>query len=231
MTFEEVMKELEKLGTDQYKKIYRNHGCDINVFGVSVANLKKVLKPIKKDVDLGMKLLKSNNADAIYLSQWIVDSSVLTISDIVELVTSTNYYMILDTVVTNIVYRNKDLNEYVLTNWISHSNPRYRQVAYGLYSIVLSKLPNEEININEVQELLWHIENVIHTEENRVKYSMNSFLISAGIYIPSLTEYTITMSERIGKVEVFMGDTSCKVPFAPEYIRKVEKMGKIGLKR
>lgn len=231
MTYEDVMKQLKSLGTEQNIKIYKNHGCDIDLYGVSIANLKKVLKPIKRDKELGEKLLKSNNADAIYLAQWIVDSNELTISTIEALVDTTNYYMILDTVVPNISYPNIVIREYILSNWIHSDNPRKRQVAYGLYSIILSKIPNSELNINEINTLLTHIETVIHTEENRVRYSMNSFLISAGIYIPELTKDSIERSERIGKVEVYMGKTSCKVPYAPDYIRKVEKMNKIGFKR
>ena len=38
-------------------------------------------------------------------------------------------------------------------------------------------------------------------------------------------------AESIGKVDVDMGGTSCKVPFAPEYIDKVVKMGRLGKKR
>ena len=38
-------------------------------------------------------------------------------------------------------------------------------------------------------------------------------------------------AKKIGKVEVDMGDTACKVPLATEYIAKVEKMGRVGKKR
>ena len=39
------------------------------------------------------------------------------------------------------------------------------------------------------------------------------------------------VARAIGKVEVDMGDTDCKVPDALEYIEKVEKRGKQGVKR
>jgi hypothetical protein len=38
-------------------------------------------------------------------------------------------------------------------------------------------------------------------------------------------------AKAIGEVSVDLGDTSCKVPFAPEYIEKVRKRGAIGKKR
>lgn len=231
MTFEEVMNQLESLGTEQTRKIYTNHGNDIEMFGVSVANLKKVLKPIKKDKDLGMKLLKSRNSDAIYLSQWIVDPEVLTIDDLEEIIELTDYYMTLDVVIPTLAYKNKPLTWKCIHEWIDSDNPRKRQAAYSLYSLVLGSYPNEEIEEEDVRNKLEHIEKVIHDEANRVRYSMNNFVISAGIYNGSLTQDCIGISERIGKVSVYMGKTSCKVPFAPEYIRKVEKMGRIGKKR
>ena len=52
MTYNEVMKELKSLGTEQNRKIYKRHGADLDMFGVSMADLKKVLKHIKKDKEL-----------------------------------------------------------------------------------------------------------------------------------------------------------------------------------
>lgn len=231
MNYREVMEKLESLGTEQARKIYTNHGNDIDMFGVSIANLKKVLKPIKKDKELGLQLMRSKNSDAMYLSQWIVDSKMLTISDLEDIIDLTNYYMTLDVIVPNLAIKNKELTRQIISEWINSENPRKRQSAYSLYCLVLMKYPNEEIDQDEVKELLVHIGKVIHEEENRVRYSMNSFVINAGIYDKELTQTCIELSESIGEVKVSMGKTSCKVPFAPVYIRKVEKMGKIGYKR
>ena len=181
MTFEEVMKKLEELGTEQNRKIYTNHGCDIPMFGVSVANLKQILKPVKKDKDLGYKLLKSNNMDAIYLSQWIADPYRLTINDLEELIALTNYYMILDTVIPNLVIDNQELSFTILHTWIDDNNPRKRQSAYSLYAIILSKYDNNLLDMNDIKQKLKYIRNVIYQEANRDKSSINGFLIKSGI--------------------------------------------------
>jgi hypothetical protein len=49
---------------------------------------------------------------------------------------------------------------------------------------------------------------------------MNNFIINVGVYVPFLKERAILTAEQIGKVNVDMGKTSCKVPYAPEYIKK-----------
>jgi hypothetical protein len=60
---------------------------------------------------------------------------------------------------------------------------------------------------------------------------MNGFVISLGTYVSSLTPAAMEAAKKIGKVEVNMGDTYCKVPSAPEYIRKVKDAGRVGKKR
>lgn len=231
MDYKEVMEKLESLGTSQNRKIYTNHGCDIDQFGVSVANLKKVAKRLKNNHELGYQLFYSNNADAIYMSQWIVDSSELDMNDITRLIDTTSYYMILDTVIPSLVVKNKVLTWEILPILLHHENGFYRQVGYSLYSYILGMYPNEEIDETHVLNELNHIHNVIHEEENRVKYNMNGFLISAGIYNSNFTDLVISLSKEIGKVKVYMGNTSCKTPYAPDYIEKVKSMNRIGTKR
>jgi hypothetical protein len=60
---------------------------------------------------------------------------------------------------------------------------------------------------------------------------MNGFVIAVGSYVPGLTKFAMQVGEKIGPVTVDMGNTACHVPFAPDYIRKVEKRGAIGKKR
>jgi hypothetical protein len=60
---------------------------------------------------------------------------------------------------------------------------------------------------------------------------MNSFVIAVGSHVKSLTDTAIRTAEKIGRVTVDMGNTSCEVPHAPDYIRKVEQRGAIGKKR
>ena len=60
---------------------------------------------------------------------------------------------------------------------------------------------------------------------------MNSFMIEVGTYIEPLSKVAVETAEKIGPVHVDVGNTSCQIPFAPDYIRKAEKRGAIGKKR
>jgi 3-methyladenine DNA glycosylase AlkD len=225
------MKELESLGTNQNKKIYLNHGADIELFGVSVANLKKVAKTLKNNHDVGMKLLYSGNADAIYLSQWVVDPKKLTIGDYEKILDSTNYYMIIESTIAPLVARNPEIAFDCLYKWIDSDQHRYRQAAYFLLSIILGSYDNELIDMEFISKRLEYVEKNIQMEENRVKYAMNNFVIASGISLPSYTQKAIDVSINAGKVNVDMGKTSCNVPVAHKYIKFAESKNKLGIKR
>ena len=54
---------------------------------------------------------------------------------------------------------------------------------------------------------------------------MNGFVISVGTYIEGLTKKSKEVASRIGKVNVNMGGTACKVPLATDYINKAIEDG------
>jgi hypothetical protein len=60
---------------------------------------------------------------------------------------------------------------------------------------------------------------------------MNSYVIAVGAYVVPLTAPAREAARAIGRVEVDMGGTSCKVPDALESIAKVEQRGSLGKKR
>ena len=60
---------------------------------------------------------------------------------------------------------------------------------------------------------------------------MNGFVITTGSQIGELTAKAQEIAEKIGKLEVDMNGTACKVPFAKDYIQKVVDKQRIGKKR
>ena len=60
---------------------------------------------------------------------------------------------------------------------------------------------------------------------------MNNFVISVGSYVKPLSKTASDNGAKIGAFECDMGNTSCKVPFAPEYIKKAIARGSLKKKR
>ena len=82
MTTEQIMKELEKKGSESIKKIFLNHRVKEPLFGVKVGDLKVIQKKVKRDHALAMDLFATGNYDARYLAGLIADESKMSKKDI-----------------------------------------------------------------------------------------------------------------------------------------------------
>ena len=67
---------------------------------------------------------------------------------------------------------------------------------------------------------MYHVESNIHKSANRVRYSMNQFVITVGSFYKALEEQALEVAKSIGQIHVDMGKTSCKTPLATTYIQK-----------
>jgi hypothetical protein len=60
---------------------------------------------------------------------------------------------------------------------------------------------------------------------------MNNFIIACGTYLAPLGDLAIATAQAVGRVQVDMGDTACKVPDAEPYILKARRGAPIAPKR
>ena len=56
-------------------------------------------------------------------------------------------------------------------------------------------------------------------------------MISVGGYVKGLTAEALRTGAAIGKVQVEMSGTACRVPYSPEYIQKMIDKGYLGKKK
>jgi len=82
-----------------------------------------------------------------------------------------------------------------------------------------------------MKERLQRVQKTIGEAPNTTRRAMNNFIIAVGACVEPLTKFAIQIAEKIGPVNVDVGNTSCQIPYAPDYIQKVEKRGTIGKKR
>ena len=78
MNVKQVMAELKSLGSEQTVKIYRNHGATGDMYGVKIADLKKVIRKVKGDQELAMELWDTGNSDAMYMAGLLADGNKMT---------------------------------------------------------------------------------------------------------------------------------------------------------
>lgn len=229
MTAKETIEELRRLGSESYKKILFNHGAKEPCFGVKIGDLKKIQQRIKKDYQLALDLYDSGNYDAMYLAGMIADGARMTKKDLGRWAEKA-YGGALSSAVAGVAVENARGRELAL-DWIESDKECVATVGWLTLCNYVSITEDEEVDVPELRRLLQRVEKEIKRVPNAVRYVMNGFVIAVGSYVKTLTETAIEAGEKIGEVEVDMGNTACEVPFAPDYIRKVQKRGSVGKKR
>lgn len=230
MTFEEIMQFLEEHENPDGKKVLMRHGAREPFYGVRIGDLKKVVKKVRKNHQLALRLYATGNSDAMYLAGLIADESRMSKQELQDWVKQAYWYMLSEVAVADVAAETPYWNE-LSKEWMKSEQEMIACAGWATYSAAVSTRPNEELDFEAIEGLLDVVERSIHSAPNRVRYDMNHFVICVGSYIPELSEKARRAAETIGKVSVDMGATACKVPFAPQYISKVIERGNLGKKR
>lgn len=228
-TLAEVMSQLESLGTEQTRKIYRNHGAR-EMFGVSVANLKQVAKQLRGQQQLACELFETGNVDAQYLAGLVADGRQMNRRQLNDWARRADWYMISEYIVPWLAVENGEAPA-LASKWIASKKENVASSGWASLAVWVACRPDEELDLKELRSRLKQVEQTIHEAPNRVRYAMNGFVIAVGSHVAPLLKAAMATARRIGKVQVDLGGTSCKVPFAPDYIAKVEQAGRVGRKR
>jgi 3-methyladenine DNA glycosylase AlkD len=230
MTVTEIMTELEGYGNEQSKKVLMRHGAKEPFFGVKVQDLKKIVKKVKKDHELSLALYDTGNSDAMYLAGLIADEKKISKENLQDWVKKAYWYMISDYTVAWVAAESNFGWELGL-EWIESNEEFIASAGWNTLANLASIKQDDALNMDIFESLLERVGKSIHNAPNRVRYSMNGFVIAVGSYIESLTKKASKTAEKIGKVDVEMGGTACKVPLASQYIQKVVDKGRLGKKR
>ena len=230
MTKDEVMAELKGYGNEGTKKVFLNHGAKEPFYGVKVQDLKKIVKKVKKNHILSIELFDTGNSDAMYLAGLIADEDKITKDDLQKWAEGAYWYMISEYTVPWVAAESKYGLE-LASEWINSEKENIASSGWATLSSLATTIPDPDLDLLLFEKHLDRVEDNIHHSQNRVRYTMNGFVIAVGASIPSLTDKAVNIGEKIGKVEVNMGGTSCKVPLATEYIKKVIDKGRLGVKR
>ena len=230
MTAAEIIAEIKPLGRDSYKNVILKHGVQEPCFGVKIEELKKIQKRIKTDYQLALDLYDTGIYDAMYLAGLIADDARMTKRDLTRWLAHPNSEPLIGSIVPWVAVGSSHGWEVAL-EWIDSETDRVAAAGWTTLSCLVSIKPDAELDLPKLKQLLACVGKTIHAQTDNVRYAMNGFVIALGAYVASLTELALQSAETIGTVEVDMGDTACRVPFAPDYIRKIQQRGTIGKKR
>ncbi|WP_135549921.1 DNA alkylation repair protein [Paenibacillus cymbidii] len=230
MELQEVMSRLEELGSEQTKRTFRNHGAPEPLFGVKIGDLKPLAKSVRKDRQLALDLFATGNSDAMYLAGLSIDPQTMDKPLLRAWARQASWYMLAETTVAGVAAESghgRDLAE----EWIRSAEEMIATCGWSTYAHYVSLTPDNELDIDRIRALLDEIAATIHQAPNRVRYTMNAFVIAVGSYVEPLHEHALQAAAQIGKVNVDVGQTACKVPLAGAYIAKTVAAGKLGKKK
>jgi 3-methyladenine DNA glycosylase AlkD len=230
MYAKEILAELKSLGGDNYKKVLFDHGVQEPCFGVKISDMQKIVKRIKKDYQLALDLYDTGNYDAMYLAGLIADDAGMTRKDLQHWVAKAYCRPLCGSTVAWVASGSTHGWELAL-EWIDSKTPLIAATGWATLASLVSTKDDSELDLARLKQLLQRAQKTIHQAPDAARSQMNSFVIAVGSYVLPLTATAIQVGEKIGAVTIDMGDTTCQVPFSPDYIRKVQKRGSIGKKR
>lgn len=230
MDLKQTMAALQKLGTEQTRKTWRRHGATGEIFGVKIGDMKVLLKKVKDRQDLALELYATGNLDAMYFAGLVAHGGKMSKKELQAWADAARWGMIAEYTVPWVAAESAHGRELAL-KWMDAKPAHLNAAGWNTYSGLVSMKPDAELDLKEIEKLLTRAEKEMAKAPDRVRYCMNGFVIAVGAGVQPLLSKAKAAAQRIGTVNVDMGDTACKVPPALGTIEKIEAMGRVGRKR
>jgi 3-methyladenine DNA glycosylase AlkD len=230
MELNDVMAALEKLGNESTKKTLMRHGSTEPFFGVKIGDMKPIVKQLKGRQDLALALYGTGNLDAMYLAGLVANGADMSKKELESWVKQARSPMVAEYTVPWVAAEHPDAREMAL-KWMDAKSELIACAGWNTYCGIVALRPDSELDFAEIEALFARIKKDIDKAPNRVRYCMNSFVIAVGAAVKPLLAKAKALAKSLGKVEVDMHGTACKVPLALDAILKIEGMGRVGTKR
>ncbi len=231
MTAKDIVAELTKLANPAAKKNWVNNGgAKEPCLGVKVEDMKKIQKRVKTDYQLALDLYDTGIADAMYLAGYITDDAMMTKNDLQKWIEAANSDWVAGYMVPWVASAGPHGREMAL-QWIESKNETIATAGWQTYSSIVAIKQDADLDLAEIESLLHRAAKAIHQQPDRIKWAMNGFVIAVACYVKRLHPLAVETANSIGKIAVAQAGKCSTIPFAPEYINKVEARSAIGKKR
>lgn len=230
MTLDQVMAELAAKGSDSYKRIMFRHGAKEPYFGVKIGDLKPIQKKIRGDQQLALELYATGNGDAQYLAGMVADGRKMTTAQLQQWADTASWGMISGTTVPWVAAEHPEGFALALT-WIGSPKTSLADAGWKTLCGLVATIPDERLPVKQLAGLLARVVKTMPTADDDIRYAMNGFVISCGTYVAALGDQAIAAARKVGRVEIDMGETDCKVPDAESYIIKSRRGAAVAPKR
>jgi hypothetical protein len=224
------MAELEALGNERHRLRYLGQGVREPVFGVTIGSMKPLLKRVGLNQELADQLFATGNFDAMYFAGMIAEPTKMTEADFERWMDGAYCAMVGEWIVS-VTLAEADCAIPVANRWIDSTEEFRAAAGWACYEWLLGWRPDSYFDQAAIESLLERVVTTIHTQPDRVRYTMNNFVIAAALsYIPT-HEPANAAAQAIGEVHIAAAKGTCALPLASVAIQKAIDKGRLGFKR
>lgn len=230
MNLKQVMAALERKGNASTKRTLMKHGAKEPFFGVKIADMKPIAKQLKGCQALALELYDTGNGDAQYLAGMIADGRRMTRTELDRWAKTASWDMVSGTTVPWVAAEHPE-GFALAVKWTGSKSEQTARAGWNTLGALAATVPDAALPIDQFGKLLDRVVTEMPRAPDGVRYTMNNFIIACGTYLAPLGARAIATARRLGKVEVNMGETACKVPEAESYIVKARRGAPVAPKR
>ncbi|MBL9186184.1 MAG: DNA alkylation repair protein [Opitutaceae bacterium] len=230
MSLDQVMSALAALGRESIKRVLLKHGAREPFFGVRIGDMKPLQKKLKGEQALALQLYATGNSDAQYVAGLIADGARMTRAQLQRWADTAAWKMVGNYTVPWVASEHPD-GFALARQWIDAKQESIVCSGWATLSALAATVPDDKLPLKEFGALLDRVARTLRDSPDEVRYQMNGFVIACGTYIAPLGDQAIATARKLGRVEVDMGDTECKVPDAESYIMKSRRGAPVARKR
>lgn len=195
----QILVKLQQLGDEKTKNKYIKDGCDTDVYGVKVGDLKKLIREfkLKHNNQLAIELIETKNYDAMYLGFLIMDPSGIDKDLFIKWSEYTMYYRIR---IHSLAYGMAEHVEFeYFIDYFKNQLTDYQQSIY--YAILAGRIIiDPDYNNVELVEIGYYIGANINSNQYQnmpmTKVEMHSLIGYIGMQIPSAADEMIAIAEK-----------------------------------
>ncbi|HMS56148.1 MAG TPA: DNA alkylation repair protein [Fimbriimonadaceae bacterium] len=216
MTVNDILCELEQLGSERVREQNARNGATGPQFGVKMGDIRAVAKKIKPDVDFARALWATGNIDARLVSVLVTKPKQLSSDEVEAMVSEATYPWLADWLSTNI-YKQHPEKQSLRVRWMHSDDPMLARAGWSLTTERVVKSPDGL----DLGALLDRIERELPTVPEASAWTMNFCLGEIGIHHPQFRERVLAIGEKIGKYSDYPCSKGCIPPYVPVWVREI----------
>ena len=220
MKSQEIIRELKKLSSDKHKANVVRMGIPADTsLGVSIANLRKLAKEIKKSNSLSYQLWNTGYHEAKLLAVLIFEKDPIDIKDVEKLMNSVISWDLCDHLCKNLIIKQPYYNKLILS-WINSSHTYKKRASFVL--MASSLIHDKDLLDSKIDEYLDLIYEYSKDDHEHVKKSISWALREIGKKNFTYNEKALILAYELKAT----GDKN-QVWIGKSVIKELEKVVKI----